>query len=86
MSASADARWLAAAACLAERARPLSRPNPAVGAILVRNGRKRDHVIELEQNDLGFWNFNAPEVRLAQDDRKQKEAQCSGTNPLPLAT
>ena len=23
-----DARWLAAAACLAERARPLSRPNP----------------------------------------------------------
>ena len=34
----ADARWLAAAACLAERARPLSRPNPAVGAILVKDG------------------------------------------------
>jgi diaminohydroxyphosphoribosylaminopyrimidine deaminase/5-amino-6-(5-phosphoribosylamino)uracil reductase len=34
----ADARWLAAAAGLAERARPLSRPNPAVGAILVRDG------------------------------------------------
>lgn len=34
----ADARWLAAAACLAERARPLSRPNPAVGAIIVRDG------------------------------------------------
>jgi len=34
----ADARWLAAAAALAERARPLSRPNPAVGAILVRDG------------------------------------------------
>jgi diaminohydroxyphosphoribosylaminopyrimidine deaminase / 5-amino-6-(5-phosphoribosylamino)uracil reductase len=33
-----DARWLAAAACLAERARPLSRPNPAVGAIVVRDG------------------------------------------------
>ncbi|HEY6815811.1 MAG TPA: deaminase, partial [Croceibacterium sp.] len=33
-----DARWLAAAACLAERARPLSRPNPAVGAILVKRG------------------------------------------------
>lgn len=34
----ADARWLAAAACLAERARPLSRPNPAVGAIVVKEG------------------------------------------------
>lgn len=38
MSASNDARWLAAAAGLAERARPLSRPNPAVGAILVNKG------------------------------------------------
>ncbi|HEU4650292.1 MAG TPA: bifunctional diaminohydroxyphosphoribosylaminopyrimidine deaminase/5-amino-6-(5-phosphoribosylamino)uracil reductase RibD [Croceibacterium sp.] len=38
MSASEDARWLAAAACLAERARPLSRPNPAVGAVVVRDG------------------------------------------------
>jgi len=35
---SSDARWLAAAACLAERARPVSRPNPAVGAIVVREG------------------------------------------------
>src|SRR5688500_7873460 len=34
-----DARWLAAAAALAERARPLSRPNPAVGAIIVKDGR-----------------------------------------------
>ena len=34
-----DARWLAAAAALAARARPLSRPNPAVGAILVREGK-----------------------------------------------
>ncbi|MXP42112.1 bifunctional diaminohydroxyphosphoribosylaminopyrimidine deaminase/5-amino-6-(5-phosphoribosylamino)uracil reductase RibD [Altererythrobacter soli] len=34
----ADARWLAAAACLAERARPLSRPNPAVGAVIVKDG------------------------------------------------
>jgi diaminohydroxyphosphoribosylaminopyrimidine deaminase/5-amino-6-(5-phosphoribosylamino)uracil reductase len=33
-----DTRWLAAAAGLAERARPLSRPNPAVGAILVKDG------------------------------------------------
>ncbi|MXO58520.1 bifunctional diaminohydroxyphosphoribosylaminopyrimidine deaminase/5-amino-6-(5-phosphoribosylamino)uracil reductase RibD [Altererythrobacter salegens] len=34
----ADERWLAAAAALAERARPLSRPNPAVAAIVVRDG------------------------------------------------
>lgn len=34
-----DARWLAAAAALAARGRPLSRPNPAVGAILIRGGR-----------------------------------------------
>ena len=33
----ADARWLGAAAALAERARPLSRPNPGVGAIIVRD-------------------------------------------------
>jgi len=32
-----DADWLAAAARLAARARPLSRPNPAVGALLVRD-------------------------------------------------
>lgn len=34
-----DARWLAATAALAARARPLSRPNPGVGAIVVRDGR-----------------------------------------------
>lgn len=34
-----DARWLAATASLAARGRPLSRPNPAVGAMLVRQGR-----------------------------------------------
>ena len=34
-----DADWLAAAAALAERARPLSRPNPGVGAIVVKDGR-----------------------------------------------
>lgn len=34
-----DARWLAAAAQLAARGRPLSRPNPAVGAIILRHGR-----------------------------------------------
>lgn len=39
MPSSDDARWLAAAAGLAARGRPLSRPNPAVGAILVRDGR-----------------------------------------------
>lgn len=33
-----DGRWLAAAAALAERARPLSRPNPAVAAIVVKDG------------------------------------------------
>lgn len=39
MSADTDHRWLAAAAALAARGRPLSRPNPAVGAILVKDGR-----------------------------------------------
>ncbi|MFC4294974.1 bifunctional diaminohydroxyphosphoribosylaminopyrimidine deaminase/5-amino-6-(5-phosphoribosylamino)uracil reductase RibD [Novosphingobium tardum] len=34
-----DARWLARAAALAERARPLSSPNPGVGAIVVRDHR-----------------------------------------------
>lgn len=34
-----DARWLAAAASIAARGRPLSRPNPAVGAIVVKDGR-----------------------------------------------
>ncbi len=34
-----DSRWLAAAASLAAWARPLSRPNPAVGAIIVSHGR-----------------------------------------------
>lgn len=33
-----DSRWLAAAAALALRGRPLSRPNPTVGAILVKDG------------------------------------------------
>lgn len=33
-----DARWLAAAAAVAARGRPLSRPNPAVGAMVVRDG------------------------------------------------
>lgn len=36
---SSDARWLAAAASLAARGLPLSRPNPAVGAIVVKDGR-----------------------------------------------
>ena len=34
-----DARWMAAAARLAARGRPLSRPNPAVGAIIAKGGR-----------------------------------------------
>ncbi|CCA92119.1 bifunctional diaminohydroxyphosphoribosylaminopyrimidine deaminase/5-amino-6-(5-phosphoribosylamino)uracil reductase RibD [Novosphingobium sp. PP1Y] len=34
-----DARWLAAAASLAARARPISRPNPGVGAIIVKQGK-----------------------------------------------
>ena len=33
-----DTRWLAAAASLAERARPRAFPNPGVGAIIVRDG------------------------------------------------
>ncbi|TXG94229.1 MAG: riboflavin biosynthesis protein RibD, partial [Rhodocyclaceae bacterium] len=33
-----DARWLEAAARLAARGRPVSCPNPAVGAIIVRDG------------------------------------------------
>lgn len=33
-----DARWLAAAASLATRARPASAPNPGVAAIVVKNG------------------------------------------------
>ena len=38
-AAAHDARWLAAAASLAARALPLSRPNPAVGALVVKAGR-----------------------------------------------
>ena len=34
-----DARWLAAASALAARARPLSKPNPGVGALIVKDGR-----------------------------------------------
>jgi diaminohydroxyphosphoribosylaminopyrimidine deaminase/5-amino-6-(5-phosphoribosylamino)uracil reductase len=34
-----DSRWLAAAASLAARGLPLSRPNPAVGALVVKDGR-----------------------------------------------
>ncbi|KHL25068.1 riboflavin biosynthesis protein RibD [Croceibacterium mercuriale] len=38
MPTDSDDRWLAAAAALAERSRPLSRPNPAVAALLVKDG------------------------------------------------
>jgi diaminohydroxyphosphoribosylaminopyrimidine deaminase/5-amino-6-(5-phosphoribosylamino)uracil reductase len=34
-----DARWLAAAASLAARGLPLSRPNPSVGALIINQGR-----------------------------------------------
>ena len=34
-----ELRWLDAAARLAERARPISRPNPGVGAVIVKDGR-----------------------------------------------
>jgi len=56
-----DARWMAAAAALAARGRPLSRPNPAVGAIVVRDsvvvgrcwtqpgGRPHAEAVALEQ-------------------------------------
>lgn len=36
--AAVDAQWMAGAASLAARGRPLSRPNPAVGALVVRDG------------------------------------------------
>jgi|GEM_PF-473223 len=36
---SADDRWMDAAARLGERGQPLAKPNPAVGCIIVRNGR-----------------------------------------------
>lgn len=39
MNPEADHRWLAAAAALAARGRPLSRPNPAVGALIIKDGR-----------------------------------------------
>lgn len=39
MGGHGDHDWLNAAAALAGRGRPLSRPNPAVGAIVVRDGR-----------------------------------------------
>ena len=61
MNSSEDTRWLAAAVALAERARPLSRPNPAVGAIVVKDrivlgrgwtqagGRPHAEAVALEQ-------------------------------------
>ncbi|MCC6924409.1 bifunctional diaminohydroxyphosphoribosylaminopyrimidine deaminase/5-amino-6-(5-phosphoribosylamino)uracil reductase RibD [Novosphingobium sp.] len=39
MPSDSDARWLAAAARLAQRGIPLSRPNPAVGALIVSQGQ-----------------------------------------------
>ena len=39
MSDAGDVRWLAGAAALSERSRPASAPNPAVGALLVKDGR-----------------------------------------------
>lgn len=39
MPSDADSRWLAAAARLATRGIPLSRPNPSVGAILVKHSK-----------------------------------------------
>lgn len=38
MPSDGDRRWLAAAASLAARGQPLSRPNPSVGALIVRDG------------------------------------------------
>ncbi|MGV3513448.1 MAG: bifunctional diaminohydroxyphosphoribosylaminopyrimidine deaminase/5-amino-6-(5-phosphoribosylamino)uracil reductase RibD [Novosphingobium sp.] len=38
MTSPCDLRWLEAAAALAARGRPLSKPNPAVGAVIVKNG------------------------------------------------
>lgn len=38
MSRADDLHWLEAAAAVAARGRPMSRPNPAVGAVIVRDG------------------------------------------------
>jgi diaminohydroxyphosphoribosylaminopyrimidine deaminase/5-amino-6-(5-phosphoribosylamino)uracil reductase len=38
MTRADDLRWLEAAAAVAARGRPLSRPNPAVGAVIVKDG------------------------------------------------
>jgi diaminohydroxyphosphoribosylaminopyrimidine deaminase/5-amino-6-(5-phosphoribosylamino)uracil reductase len=38
LAADIDRRWLAAAARLAARGQPLSRPNPSVGALIVKQG------------------------------------------------
>lgn len=38
MSRADDLRWMQAAAAVAVRGRPLSRPNPAVGAVIVKDG------------------------------------------------
>lgn len=38
VSPAEDARWMAAAAALAQRARPMASPNPGVGAIIVKHG------------------------------------------------
>ena len=38
MSLAEDLRWLDAAAAVAARGKPLSRPNPAVGAVIVKDG------------------------------------------------
>lgn len=43
MASPDDLRWLDSAARLAGRGRPLSRPNPAVGAILIKHGRVIGH-------------------------------------------
>jgi diaminohydroxyphosphoribosylaminopyrimidine deaminase/5-amino-6-(5-phosphoribosylamino)uracil reductase len=39
LSSDSDRRWLAAAARLAQRGVPLSRPNPSVGALIVSQGK-----------------------------------------------
>lgn len=66
-TAADDARWLAAAACVAERARPLSRPNPAVGAIVVRHG-----VVIGRGWTAGGGRPHAEAVALAQADQQAR--------------
>ena len=85
----ADRRWLAATAALAARARPLCRPNPGVGALVVKDGRVvglgRDR---LEAGLLGLQGLHVLELRIqagmAGRGGRGMAAECRG-RPGPAA-